>query len=73
MRANGSRECAPDDRLREAIQNLRELDCFVAKAPRNDVLAYDDLNVADDAPPTGGGKITKADIYLELRRRICLR
>jgi hypothetical protein len=32
LRANGSRECAPDDRLREAIQLLREmpLDCFVA-------------------------------------------
>jgi hypothetical protein len=31
LRANGSRECAPDDRLREAIQRLhRRLDCFVA-------------------------------------------
>jgi hypothetical protein len=36
LRANGSRECAPDDRLREAIQLLcsdkekRKLDCFVA-------------------------------------------
>jgi hypothetical protein len=29
--ANGSRERAPDDRLREAIQ--REPDCFVAGAP----------------------------------------
>jgi hypothetical protein len=51
LRANGSRECAPDDRLREAIQRrLRQakLDCFVAEpvsgpaerpgplAPRND-------------------------------------
>src|SRR5579871_5899764 len=37
-RANGSRECALDDRLREAIQNLfaARLDCFVAHAPRND-------------------------------------
>jgi hypothetical protein len=29
--ANGSRECAPDDRLREAIQSLQDkvgLDCF---------------------------------------------
>jgi hypothetical protein len=35
--ANGSRECAPDDRLREAIQCPKErLDCFVAFAPRND-------------------------------------
>jgi hypothetical protein len=31
LRANGSRECAPDDRLREAIQNFRQiLGCFVA-------------------------------------------
>ena len=32
LRANGSRECAPDDRLREAIHlSLRgEMDCFVA-------------------------------------------
>jgi hypothetical protein len=31
LRANGSRECAPDDRLREAIQDLRQgVDCFVA-------------------------------------------
>src|SRR6266404_8342379 len=36
LRANGSRECAPDDRLREAIHlsSLRgEMDCFVASAP----------------------------------------
>jgi hypothetical protein len=32
LRANGSRERAPDDRLREAIQNNKEeLDCFVAQ------------------------------------------
>src|SRR5882672_11186170 len=33
LRANGSRECAPDDRLREAIQRFLEsrLDCFVAE------------------------------------------
>src|SRR5712671_746306 len=30
LRANGSRECAPDDRLREAIQS-RGMDCFVAE------------------------------------------
>jgi hypothetical protein len=36
LRANGSRERAPDDRLREAIQRRQELDCFVARAPRND-------------------------------------
>ena len=38
LRADGSRERAPDDRLREAIQSGREkiLDCFVAFAPRND-------------------------------------
>src|SRR5258707_2286818 len=32
LRANGSRECAPDDRLREAIHRSTRvrLDCFVA-------------------------------------------
>jgi hypothetical protein len=31
LRANGSRERAPDDRLREAIHNHeKRLDCFVA-------------------------------------------
>jgi hypothetical protein len=32
LRANGSRECAPDDRLREAIHACpsKTLDCFVA-------------------------------------------
>jgi hypothetical protein len=37
LRATGSRERAPDDRLREAIQCHKEsLDCVVASAPRND-------------------------------------
>src|SRR5207253_8932403 len=37
LRANGSRERAPDDRLREAIQSKAAgVDCFVADAPRND-------------------------------------
>jgi hypothetical protein len=50
LRANGSRECAPDDRLREAIHSFfaGHMDCFVAEpvigpaerpdplAPRND-------------------------------------
>ena len=41
LRANGSRECAPEDRLREAIQKLcgEVLDCFVAYAPCNDEAA----------------------------------
>jgi len=32
LRGNGSRECAPDDRLREAIHRAakRRMDCFVA-------------------------------------------
>jgi hypothetical protein len=32
LRANGSRECAPDDRLREAIHfaTCWSMDCFVA-------------------------------------------
>jgi hypothetical protein len=40
LRANGSRERAPDDRLREAIHSAAcgEMDCFVAVAPRNDGL-----------------------------------
>jgi hypothetical protein len=38
LRANGSRECAPDDRIREAIHRAAcsGMDCFVAVAPRND-------------------------------------
>jgi hypothetical protein len=38
VRANGSRECAPDDRLREAIHVAASggVDCFVACAPRDD-------------------------------------
>src|SRR5258708_7537192 len=38
LRANGSRERAPDDRLREAIHAFlrRGMDCFVARAPGND-------------------------------------
>src|SRR6476469_10783046 len=39
LRANGSRECAPDDRLREAIHRARKSwIAFVAFAPRNDDL-----------------------------------
>jgi hypothetical protein len=42
LRANGSRECAPDDRFREAIQNLLSglLDCFVAFAPLRKRVAF---------------------------------
>src|SRR6266567_9118836 len=38
LRATGSRERAPDVRLREAIQvcTRSQMDCFVARAPRND-------------------------------------
>jgi hypothetical protein len=38
LRANGSRERAPDDRLREAIHlsACRAMDCFVASASRKD-------------------------------------
>jgi hypothetical protein len=38
LRANGSRERAPDDRLSEAIHLAAKerMDCFVANAPRND-------------------------------------
>jgi hypothetical protein len=41
LRANGSRERAPDDKLREAIQLLgREMDRFVAKAPLRKRFAF---------------------------------
>jgi hypothetical protein len=39
LRANGSRERAPDDRLREAIQRSKQSKnwiCFEAHAPRDD-------------------------------------
>ncbi len=42
LRSNGSRECAPDDRLRDAIHLflfVATMDCFVANAPRNDASA----------------------------------
>ena len=43
LRANGSRERAPDDRLREAIHGAASggMDCFVALAPRNDGVRHD--------------------------------
>ena len=42
MRANGSRECAPDDGLREAIHLTAcgGMDGFVANAPRNDGVRF---------------------------------
>jgi hypothetical protein len=44
LRANGSRECAPDDRLREAIQRMaRQMrgDGLLRRfVPRNDDLRY---------------------------------
>jgi hypothetical protein len=41
LRANGSRECAPDDRLREAIHRAaKQVDCFVAIAPLRKRLAF---------------------------------
>jgi hypothetical protein len=54
LRANGSRECAPDDRLREAIQkpHVKELDCFVAIAPRNDGnFSYSKSDISAALPP----------------------
>jgi hypothetical protein len=41
LRATGSRECAPDDRLREAIHGHEErMDCFVADAPLRKRFAF---------------------------------
>jgi hypothetical protein len=52
LRANGSRECAPDDRLREAIHRATKvsLDCFVASAPLRKRFAFVAGN--DDATAT---------------------
>jgi hypothetical protein len=36
LRANGSRECAPDDRLREAIQNSLQEKTGLLRYARND-------------------------------------
>src|ERR1700738_4190391 len=37
LRANGSRECAPDDRLRKAIHKVAKKDGLLRRfAPRND-------------------------------------
>jgi hypothetical protein len=42
LRANGARECAPDDRLREAIHGTTRcgMDCFVAIAPLRKRFAF---------------------------------
>jgi hypothetical protein len=51
LRANGSRECAPDDRLCEAIQwrDGKILDCFVAFAPLRKRFAFVAGNDGDAA------------------------
>src|SRR6266550_8769610 len=62
LRANGSRECVPDDRLREAIhETTRKLDCFVAYAPLRKRFAF----VAGN---DGGGVLTKLAIHLRGRK-----
>jgi hypothetical protein len=41
LRANGSRECAPDDKLSEAIHfTAGSMDCFVASAPLRKRFAF---------------------------------
>src|SRR5882757_2352151 len=60
LRANG-RECAPDDRLRDAIHLflfVATMDCFVASAPRNDASACVAIPQRSSGSPkarTGGG------------------
>ena len=50
LRANGSRECAPDDRLREAIQSVGTtvLDCFGAGLTIGEIIEFEAL---DALPP----------------------
>jgi hypothetical protein len=51
-RANGSRERAPDDRLRDAIQRCEEgLDCFVALLLA--MTGLGELMIWSDAPHEG--------------------
>jgi hypothetical protein len=45
LRANGSRECAPDDRLREAIHGCNETGLLRRFAPRNDGMTVTDVAV----------------------------
>ena len=51
LRANGSRKCAPDDRLRETIHVAAKLKSGLLRrfAPRNDV-EYDSAISRRDAP-----------------------
>ena len=46
LRANGSRECAPDDRLREAIQSVGTtvLDCFGAGLTIGEIIEFEALD-----------------------------
>src|ERR1700694_5856291 len=50
LRANGARECAPDDRLREAIQSVGTtvLDCFGAGLTIGEIIEFEAL---DALPP----------------------
>jgi hypothetical protein len=71
LRANGSRECAPDDRFREAILSRQaSLDCFVAEfiigpAERPDPLAPRN----DDDQATGRLAISAAIFRKQSRHR----
>jgi len=54
LRANGPRDCAPDDRLRDTIQSPAiGLDCFVANAPRNDGGGIESSKNEGNDPMTG--------------------
>ena len=58
LRANGSRECAPDDRLREAIQRLTQNSGLLRSyAPRNDAtdIPQRHENPTQKRTPPGGG------------------
>ena len=57
LRANGSRERAPDDRLREAIHvsTVRKVDCFVAALPCANALRLSQAMTSADTRPRSRG------------------
>src|ERR1700682_151003 len=55
LRANGSRECAPDDRLREAIQSVGTtvLDCFGAGLTIGEIIEFEALDALSPFDDSG--------------------
>jgi hypothetical protein len=66
LRANGSRECAPDDRLREAIHRAArsDMDCFRAHAPLRKRFAFIEGN---DGTVSPSGKSPNSRLALHVK------